>query len=77
MRIHGAKKRLLSTRVERAGVSGVKRGSRAALWFSPLPLFLQIFGQSLTRALKKLDGPSSRDQVNNGDNQRDHQQEMD
>lgn len=43
---------------------------------SPLPLY-RTFGQIVRRALKMLDSPASRDQVDNGNNQSDHKQKMD
>lgn len=76
MRIHGAKKRLLLTRDERAGAFWRKKREQSCPMVPAHSHFLQTFGQSLTRALQTLDGPASRDQVNDGDDQCDHQQEM-
>ena len=49
-----------------------KGGSRAVLWSQPTPYFLtKLLGQP-RRAVKMLDSPAARNQVNDGDNQCDH-----
>jgi hypothetical protein len=56
--------------------TGAKRGSRATSQCSPLP-FQKNFAQRNAAPLEMLDSPAPCDQVDDGNNQSDHQQEMD
>jgi len=78
MRIHGARRSAISQPgMNGREISDEKRGSRAALWSSPPPRFLTNFWPIADAPCKRLDSSASRDQVNDGDNQCDHKQEMD
>jgi hypothetical protein len=52
--------------------TGAKRGSRAALQGSPLPLQRNFLAKRTSRP-EMLDSSASRDQVNDSNNQSDHQ----